>query len=82
MDWSKAHPGRLITGDCNRNIHLFEPVGNANAPSWSINSSTPFSGHTDRGRFTMESTEKTVLHLVVWIEVSESGIQGNMTNRN
>ena len=61
MDWSKAHPGRLITGDCNRNIHLFEPVGNANAPSWSINSSTPFSGHTASVEDLQWSpTEKTV----------------------
>ena len=46
MDWSKACQGRLITGDCDRNIQLFEPVGNANAPSWSVNSNVPFSGHT------------------------------------
>eukprot|EP00944_MAST-04C_sp_MAST-4C-sp1_P002338 g2338.t1 len=61
MDWSKAHPGRLITGDCDRNIHLFEPLGNANAPSWSVNGSTPFLGHTASVEDLQWSpTEKTV----------------------
>ena len=55
-----THPGRLITGDCDRNIHLFEPLGNANAPS-SVNGSTPFLGHTASVEDLQWSpTEKTV----------------------
>ncbi|KAL6067576.1 Glutamate rich WD repeat containing 1 [Balamuthia mandrillaris] len=43
MDWSTTKEGRLVTGDCNKFIYLWE--FNAAASQWAI-SSTPYSGHT------------------------------------
>ncbi|KAJ4752640.1 hypothetical protein LUZ62_087045 [Rhynchospora pubera] len=40
IDWSPVVPGRLISGDCNKCIHLWEPTGD----SWKVDS-TPFTGH-------------------------------------
>jgi ribosome assembly protein RRB1 len=44
MDWSNVTSGRLITGDCNRHIYLWEPHNNG---SWSVDKSSAFQGHTD-----------------------------------
>lgn len=42
LDWSTTSPGRLLTGDCKKFIHLWEP----NESSWTVNSK-PYTGHTD-----------------------------------
>ncbi|KAF5743049.1 hypothetical protein HS088_TW09G01111 [Tripterygium wilfordii] len=41
IDWSPLVPGRLVSGDCKSNIHLWEPTSGA---SWNVDA-TPFSGH-------------------------------------
>jgi len=41
MDWSPTQAGRLVTGDCDRNIHLWEPK----ETTWTVDK-TPFRGHT------------------------------------
>ncbi|CAL9145780.1 unnamed protein product [Musa hybrid cultivar] len=40
IDWSPIVPGRLVSGDCNSSIHLWEP----SAETWNVDSS-PFVGH-------------------------------------
>ncbi|CAI9100569.1 OLC1v1037696C1 [Oldenlandia corymbosa var. corymbosa] len=40
LDWSPLVPGRLVSGDCKNNIHLWEPSG----ASWNVDT-TPFVGH-------------------------------------
>ncbi|KAM4015530.1 glutamate-rich WD repeat-containing protein 1 [Anomaloglossus baeobatrachus] len=42
MDWSPKTAGRLITGDCNKNIHLWNPKEGG---SWHVDQ-RPFTGHT------------------------------------
>ncbi|GAU23491.1 hypothetical protein TSUD_81730 [Trifolium subterraneum] len=42
IDWSPLVPGRLLSGDCNNNIYLWEPTS---AATWNVNQ-TPFTGHT------------------------------------
>ncbi|XP_077115623.1 glutamate-rich WD repeat-containing protein 1 [Ranitomeya variabilis] len=42
MDWSPKMAGRLITGDCNKNIHLWNP---REGGSWHVDQ-RPFTGHT------------------------------------
>jgi ribosome assembly protein RRB1 len=42
IDWSPLVPGRLATGDCKKNIHLWTPQEGG---SWHVNQQ-PFSGHT------------------------------------
>ncbi|XP_045821315.1 protein HEAT STRESS TOLERANT DWD 1 isoform X2 [Trifolium pratense] len=42
IDWSPLVPGRLVSGDCNNNIYLWEPTS---AATWNIDK-TPFTGHT------------------------------------
>ncbi|XP_028409160.1 glutamate-rich WD repeat-containing protein 1-like [Dendronephthya gigantea] len=42
MDWSRTVPGRLLTGDCNRNIHLWNPTEDN---SWQVDQ-RPYSSHT------------------------------------
>lgn len=43
MDWSSVVGGRLITGDCNRNIYLWEPQESSG--SWIVEKSA-FKGHS------------------------------------
>jgi len=43
MDWSKTTPGRLATGSCNRNIHLWQMRESA---SWHVDQ-RPLNAHTD-----------------------------------
>jgi len=43
MDWSLVIPGRLATGSCNRNIHLWQP---SEGGSWHVDQ-RPLSSHTD-----------------------------------
>lgn len=43
MDWSPAYPGRFVTGDCDRFIHLYEPNQDG---TWNVQASNPFTGHT------------------------------------
>ncbi|KAG6467352.1 hypothetical protein ZIOFF_074825 [Zingiber officinale] len=40
IDWSPTVPGRLVSGDCNSCIHLWEP-----SETWNVDA-TPFAGHT------------------------------------
>ncbi|KAJ0977954.1 hypothetical protein J5N97_013428 [Dioscorea zingiberensis] len=40
IDWSPIVPGRLVSGDCNSCIHLWEP----SSETWKVNM-TPFVGH-------------------------------------
>ncbi|XP_074583192.1 protein HEAT STRESS TOLERANT DWD 1 [Curcuma longa] len=40
IDWSPTVPGRLVSGDCNSFIHLWEP-----SETWNVDA-TPFAGHT------------------------------------
>ncbi|KAL2475623.1 Transducin family protein/WD-40 repeat family protein [Abeliophyllum distichum] len=42
IDWSRLVAGRLVSGDCKNNIHLWEP---ASGSTWNIDSN-PFAGHT------------------------------------
>ncbi|XP_068097403.1 glutamate-rich WD repeat-containing protein 1 [Hyperolius riggenbachi] len=42
MDWSTKSAGRLITGDCNKNIHLWNPKEGG---TWHVDQ-RPFTGHT------------------------------------
>jgi ribosome assembly protein RRB1 len=47
MDWSKVTAGRLLTGDCNGGMHLWDVVAGkelAAKPSWDV-SSASYSGH-------------------------------------
>ncbi|XP_030639813.1 glutamate-rich WD repeat-containing protein 1 [Chanos chanos] len=43
IDWSPLVPGRLISGDCKKNIHVWEPQ--EGGTSWQIDQ-RPFSSHT------------------------------------
>ncbi|KAM8826998.1 glutamate-rich WD repeat-containing protein 1 [Synchiropus picturatus] len=43
IDWSPVVPGRLVSGDCNKNIHVWEPQ--EGGTSWKIDQ-RPFSSHT------------------------------------
>lgn len=42
LDWSPRVPGRLLTGDCQKNIHLWTPTDGG---SWHVDQ-RPFVGHT------------------------------------
>ena len=42
MDWSPLVVGRLATGDCRKNIHLWNPKQDG---SWHVDQ-RPFTGHT------------------------------------
>ncbi|EDM07291.1 rCG54268, isoform CRA_a [Rattus norvegicus] len=42
LDWSPRVPGRLLTGDCQKNIHLWTPTDGG---SWNVDQ-RPFVGHT------------------------------------
>ncbi|KAG8434076.1 hypothetical protein GDO86_012448 [Hymenochirus boettgeri] len=42
LDWSTKTAGRLITGDCNKNIHLWNP---REGGTWHVDQ-RPFTGHT------------------------------------
>ncbi|MFT7815900.1 glutamate-rich WD repeat-containing protein 1 [Arapaima gigas] len=43
IDWSPKVPGRLVSGDCKKNIHVWEPQ--EGGTSWKIDQ-RPFSSHT------------------------------------
>ncbi|XP_007256542.3 glutamate-rich WD repeat-containing protein 1 [Astyanax mexicanus] len=43
VDWSPKVPGRLVSGDCKKNIHVWEP--REGGVSWQIDQ-RPFSSHT------------------------------------
>ncbi|XP_036451774.1 glutamate-rich WD repeat-containing protein 1 [Colossoma macropomum] len=43
IDWSHKVPGRLVSGDCKKNIHVWEP--REGGASWQIDQ-RPFSSHT------------------------------------
>ncbi|XP_030606390.1 glutamate-rich WD repeat-containing protein 1 [Archocentrus centrarchus] len=43
IDWSPKVPGRLVSGDCKKNIHVWEP--REGGTSWQIDQ-RPFSSHT------------------------------------
>ncbi|KAM6967818.1 glutamate-rich WD repeat-containing protein 1 [Aplochiton taeniatus] len=43
LDWSSKVPGRLVTGDCKKNIHVWEP--REGGTSWQIDQ-RPFSSHS------------------------------------
>jgi ribosome assembly protein RRB1 len=43
MDWSTTVPGRLATGDCKRNIHLWSPQDDG---TWTVDR-RPYLAHTD-----------------------------------
>ncbi|CAK6966125.1 glutamate-rich WD repeat-containing protein 1 [Scomber scombrus] len=43
IDWSPTVPGRLVSGDCNKNIHVWEPQ--EGGTSWQIDQ-RPFSSHS------------------------------------
>ncbi|XP_060599156.1 glutamate-rich WD repeat-containing protein 1-like [Ruditapes philippinarum] len=42
MDWAQTSPGRLLTGDCKKNIHLWNPQEGG---TWQVDQ-RPFSAHT------------------------------------
>ncbi|KAF6038349.1 GRWD1 [Bugula neritina] len=42
MDWCPLVSGQLLTGDCNKNIHLWKPQDSS---SWSVDQ-RPYTGHT------------------------------------
>lgn len=46
MDWSTTVIGRLATGDCNRNIHVWQPGSNSDNSTWHVDQ-RPYTGHTD-----------------------------------
>ena len=41
MDWSRNVAGRLLTGDCNKNIHLWQPIEGG----WNVDQ-RPYTAHT------------------------------------
>ncbi|KAM4600802.1 glutamate-rich WD repeat-containing protein 1 [Polymixia lowei] len=43
IDWSPKVPGRLVSGDCKKNIHVWEP--REGGTSWQVDQ-RPFSSHT------------------------------------
>ena len=43
LNWSPLIPGRLVTGDCSKDIYLWHPT---QAKTWNVDS-TPFRGHQD-----------------------------------
>ena len=43
MDWSRMVPGRLATGDCNGNIHVWNPRDGGDG-SWHVDQRS-YSGH-------------------------------------
>ncbi|CAL8290393.1 unnamed protein product [Merluccius merluccius] len=43
IDWSPKVPGRLVTGDCKKNIHVWEPK--EGGTSWTVDQ-RPFSSHS------------------------------------
>lgn len=43
LDWSPTVPGRLVSGDCKKNIHVWEPQ--EGSASWKIDQ-RPFSSHS------------------------------------
>ncbi|KAG7270137.1 hypothetical protein CRUP_027207 [Coryphaenoides rupestris] len=43
LDWSCKVPGRLVTGDCKKNIHVWEPQ--EGGASWTVDQ-RPFSSHS------------------------------------
>lgn len=43
MDWSNIVPGRLVTGDCKKNIHMWSPIEGG---SWHVDQ-RPYNAHTD-----------------------------------
>jgi len=45
MDWSSTEPGRMVTGDCNKSIHLWNPAGSAAGSAWTVDNE-PYVGHT------------------------------------
>ena len=46
MDWSPTVPGRLATGDCHRNIHVWNVETGQTSLKWLVDK-RPFTGHTD-----------------------------------
>ena len=44
MDWSGTVPGRLASGDCSKNIHVWN-MEEARACKWLVGK-RPFTGHT------------------------------------
>ena len=47
MDWSKIVSGRLVTGDCHRNIHVWNlDEDGKGSSSWTV-CKLPFTGHSD-----------------------------------
>jgi len=47
MDWCGTVPGRLATGDCHRNVHVWNlETERQNSLKWCVDK-RPFTGHTD-----------------------------------
>jgi len=57
LDWSPTTPGRLLTGDCRKFIHLWETHGQG---SWTV-SSQPYTGHTN----SVEDLQWRSVHLIL-----------------
>jgi ribosome assembly protein RRB1 len=76
MDWSLTCPGRLLSGDCRKNIHLWEPL----EASWNVDR-TAFKGHegsvedlqwspTERDVFASCSSDKSIR---IWDSRTKAG---------
>uniref|UniRef100_A0A0E0BNI7 Major facilitator superfamily (MFS) profile domain-containing protein n=1 Tax=Oryza glumipatula TaxID=40148 RepID=A0A0E0BNI7_9ORYZ len=55
IDWSPLVTGRLVSGDCNKCIHLWEPTSN----SWNVDTN-PFWSSTEADIFASCSSDRTI----------------------
>ncbi|MEQ2261756.1 Glutamate-rich WD repeat-containing protein 1 [Xenotaenia resolanae] len=74
IDWSPKVPGRLVSGDCKKNIHVWEP--REGGTSWQIDQ-RPFSSHSKSVEDLQWSpTEATVCTIIMtpWVTLTVADV--------